>query len=287
MADMLRQFLGTHRSVRLLMKKREENPASMADAMSLAREQVEKVYAVALLVEDPEGWTERYLKDAWRTSYERHLIDAHERNGLPRYEDSLDQRSEDLDRKRRSLGITDEEEECVEWSFENPPWLSQKRPKTPKHLLDAEKSIATFPTPGGTIKKVTSDSLKEALVRLYREYSYLCGYSHSGFSKLLPGYMEGHMSLTTSEKQKVVETEYNQSIMLSYLGAGIACAEAATRKLPRDPAGTSGPPRPVVDANLLVKLSDLWGVLQSSSLLGRALYEMRLRHILPPTMGAA
>lgn len=55
MADMLRQFLGTHRSVILLMKNSEENPASMADAMSLAREQVEKVYAVALLLEDPGG----------------------------------------------------------------------------------------------------------------------------------------------------------------------------------------------------------------------------------------
>ncbi len=174
MADMLRQFLGTHRSVILLMKNSEENPASMADAMSLAREQVEKVYAVALLLEDPEGWTERYLKDAWRKSYERHLIDAHERNGLPRYADHLNQRSDVLDQERRLLGITDEEEEFVEWTFENPLWLSEQRPKTPKHLKDAEKTIANFPTPGGTIKRVTNDRLKEALVRLYREYSYLC-----------------------------------------------------------------------------------------------------------------
>ena len=165
MAEMLRQFLGTHKSVRLLMKNRKENPASMADAMSLAREQVEKVYAVALLLEDPEGWTERYLKDAWRKSYERHLIEAHERHGLPRYADSLDRRSDALYRERRSLGITDEEEEFVEWNFENPPWLLEKRPKIPIHLNDAEKAIATFPTPGGTIKNVSSDRLKGALVR--------------------------------------------------------------------------------------------------------------------------
>ena len=123
------------------------------------------------------------------------------------------------------------------------------------------------------------------LVRLYREYGYLCGYSHAGFAKLLPGYIEGQMRLTASEKQKVVDTEYAQSIMFSYLGMGIACAEAATRELVRGRAGSSGPPRRVADADLLVELSDLWGALQRSSLLGRALYEMRLRHILPSTVG--
>ena len=44
-----------------------------------SREQVEKVYMGPLLLEDPETWTERYLRDAWRNDYERHLIEAHER----------------------------------------------------------------------------------------------------------------------------------------------------------------------------------------------------------------
>ena len=51
MADMLRQFLSTHESIRVLMKNRKANPRGMADAMSLAREQLEKVYVVALLLE--------------------------------------------------------------------------------------------------------------------------------------------------------------------------------------------------------------------------------------------
>lgn len=138
MADLLRQFLGTHKSIRLLMKSREENPSSLADAMSLAREQVEKVYAVALLLEEPERWTKRYLRDAWRKSYERHLIDAHERHALLRYAEHLDQHSNALHQERACLSITDDEEEFVEWSFENIPWSSGKRPKTPKHLEDAE-----------------------------------------------------------------------------------------------------------------------------------------------------
>jgi hypothetical protein len=108
-ADMLRQFLGTHESIRLLLENREKSPTGMADAMSLAPEQVEKVYAVALLLEGPEEWTERYLKDAWRKSYERHLIEAHERHDLPRYADYLDRWSNSLYRERQWLGISDEE----------------------------------------------------------------------------------------------------------------------------------------------------------------------------------
>jgi hypothetical protein len=37
-----------------------------------------------------------------------------------------------------------------------------------------------------------------------------------------------------------------------------------------------------VDTELIVKLSELWEVLQRISLLGRSLYEMRVRDILPP-----
>ena len=95
------------------------------------------------------------------------------------------------------------------------------------------------------------------------------------------------MKLTTSQKEKVVDTEYAQSIMVSYLAIGIACAEAATRKLPRGPGGSSGPARAVADVDLLVKIADLWDLLRRSSLVGRALYEMRARHVLPPVVGAA
>ena len=99
------------------------------------------------------------------------------------------------------------------------------------------------------------------------------------FFKLMPGMM-GNMKLTTSEKEKVVETEYHQSIWISYLSTGIACTEAATRALPQVPGG-SAPARMVAGAELLVKVSDLWDLLERTSLVGRAFYEMRARHVLP------
>lgn len=254
--------------------------------MSLAREQIEKVYVVALLLEDSENWTERYVKDAWRKSYERHLLDKDERSGLPRYKEFLDQQATSLEKERKMLGITDEEKKIVEIRYRDVPGFPRTKIKD-SALKAAEETIANFPTPAPVIREVADPQLKLMLARWYREYGYFSGYSHSGFSKLMPGYIEGNMRLTSSQKEKVVDTEYAQSIMVSYLAIGIACAEAATRKLPRGPQGTSGPAMAVADIDLLVKISDLWDLLQRSSLVGRGLYEMRMCHILPPTVGMA
>lgn len=280
MKDMLGQFLGTHKSIRLLMKNREENPSGMADAMSLAREQIEKVFVVALLLEEPERWTGRYLKDGWRKTYERHLLDADERSGLTRYDDFLKKHADALENDRRGLGVTDQEKEFVEWRYRNPPGTPR-----PDHLKEASKTIAQFPMPKEVIEGVSDPQLGNALRRWQREYGYFSAYTHSGSRKLMAGSIEGSIMLRAPQKEKVLETEYVQSIMFSYLGTGLACAEAATRALPRGPGG-KGPARNVADADLLVRVSDLWDLLERTSLVGRALYEMRSRHVLPPKIGA-
>jgi hypothetical protein len=285
MALMLRQFLGTHKSIRLLMKNHRDNPGGMADAMSLAREQVEKVYTVALLLEDPELWTRRYLKDGWRNDYERHLIEAYERNALERYAEYLDLQSEALERERPWLSVSEEEEQFLEWRFDNPPGLPKS--ELSAHLRAARETIGrSFPTPAAVLWEISDADLKRAMIRLYREYGYLCAYAHSGFRKLMAGYAEVHSSLTPEQQQKVVDTEYAQSILLSYLAAGFSCAEAATRELARGREGTSGN-RAVAGAELLAELATLWDELRETSLLGKALYEMRTRRVLPPAVGAA
>ncbi len=51
------------------------SPSGLLDAMSLAPEQIEKVYSVALLLEDPQKWTIRYVKEDCRKHYEHYLLD--------------------------------------------------------------------------------------------------------------------------------------------------------------------------------------------------------------------
>lgn len=290
MAEQLRQFLSTHKSVRLLMGSWKEEPAGMADAMSLAREQVEKVYTVCLLLEHPERWTERYFRDAWRNDYERHLLEAYENNGLDRYEEYLNLQSDGLHQERLDLGITDEEEEFVEWRFHSPP--GSPKAELPDGLKDAEtlrvarKVADPFPMPAAVLKEISAPDLKRALTRLYREYGYLCGYTHSGFRKLLAGYADVRSRLTPEQEQRLVDTEYALSIVLSYLSAAFACAEAATRRLPRGEDGTAGN-RAVAGGELLAELADLWDELRATSLVGRALYEWRVARVLPPAVGAS
>jgi hypothetical protein len=79
---LVRAFLGTHRSMRTPFEQRGENAGAIADAMSLAREQIEKMFVVALLLEDPDRWTNAYLRDDWRRRYERFLLERSERSGL-------------------------------------------------------------------------------------------------------------------------------------------------------------------------------------------------------------
>ena len=117
------------------------------------------------------------------------------------------------------------------------------------------------------------------------EYGYFSAYTHAGSRKLMAGFVSGALRFTASQREKAVESEYAPGIMVSYLATGIACAEAATRPLPRGPTGAL-PARAVGGAELLVRISDLWDLLERASLVGRAFYEIRARHVLPPRIGA-
>jgi hypothetical protein len=276
LADQLRQFLSTHRSIRLLMKQRGRDVAAVSDAMSLAREQIEKVYVVALLLEDPEGWTMHYLKDDWRRSYERYLLDKEERGALPAAREFLyGYAQEHMERERLQLGVTEGERELVELRYWNPG------AKVPAHLKASSGILQRFPTPGGVMREVSDATLKDGLGRWYREYGYFSGYSHAGFPKLMARYYEASNKYTSSQKKEAVEKEYDQAVWVSYLAAAISCAEAGLRELPRH----GGAPARVASMEVQVKLDELWAVMRRATLLGKALWGLRVRHIMPPILG--
>ena len=50
-ADLLRVFITTHQSMRELIAKEKKNPLLFGDAGSLCREQVEKLYMLALVID--------------------------------------------------------------------------------------------------------------------------------------------------------------------------------------------------------------------------------------------
>lgn len=277
-ADQLRQFLDTHRSIRLLMKQRGQYSAAVSDAMSLAREQIEKVYVVAMLLEDPEEWTMRYVKDDWRRGYERHLLDEEERGALPRVREFYEGPArEHMERERLELGVTEGERELVELRYRDPG------AKVPDRLKGSAGILQRFPTPWKVVGKVSDGSLKDGLGRWYREYGYFSGYSHAGFPKLMARYFAASKSYTSSQKEEAMEKEYAQAVMVSYLAAASACAEAGLRELPR----LGGAPARVADLEVHVKLEEIWDVMRRAALLGKALWGLRVRHIMPPILGAS
>ena len=83
-SDMLAVFMTTHQSMRLLCKQDKRLPLLAADAASLSREQVEKLYTLALIIEEPKKWIRQYLRNNWKAMYERLLLDQQEYKHLSR-----------------------------------------------------------------------------------------------------------------------------------------------------------------------------------------------------------
>ena len=63
----------THMSIRVILARayRQKDYTLVPDAASLLREQVEKIYIIALFLDNPVKWITRYSRSAWRADYER------------------------------------------------------------------------------------------------------------------------------------------------------------------------------------------------------------------------
>ena len=107
------------------------------------------------------------------------------------------------------------------------------------------------------------------------------GYSHAGFPKLMVRYFEASKKYTTSQKEEAIEKEYFQAVIVSYLAVASACAEASLGEIPRAGGGAAA----IANPDLYVKLDDLWAVMRRAALLGKALWELRVKHIMPPSVG--
>jgi hypothetical protein len=103
--DQLKVFLSTYHSIALLLHQYEDDPLLGADALSLGREQIEKVFAISLLCEDPGRWAMVYAKDDWRRMFERYLLEEAERRDLPRWQEFFQQAYASVEGVRNQLGI--------------------------------------------------------------------------------------------------------------------------------------------------------------------------------------
>lgn len=241
----------------------EKSDGLTADGMSLVREQIEKVFTVALLAEDPCKWREAYLKDGWVRLYKEWLYEKEETANLPRFVESANKNEALLERLRLGLGITEAEKEFVEHKFYYP------EQSLPAHL--AGSKIDAFPSPKMASEKV-SPARRGYLNRWHIEYVYFCGFSHVLMDKQIVMQMQRDTSLQAIEpRANLLEVHAGRGLMGSYMAGACAAADVYT---------LTG------DIELMVELSSFWTRMTKVSLTAISLWEQGIKQILPAQVDA-
>ena len=279
----LKSFLTTHTSIihihnlgndKKLSPKPEGNNENTnmlfgADAMSLAREQIEKVFHITLLCEEPIKWTEIYIKDEWKHWYEYKLHLKHENQLLPNFVQYYNTTFlEELKSKKNQHNISDKEQETVDFMFNNPA-----SKKLPQHLEPFR--IKQFPNPGKIKDIVKNYSAKQCLERWHWEYKYFSGFSHVGMSKMNFLFLSDRRFKSKLD-QSVKEKVYNDKIFLpslwvSYTATANAITEVFTILQAYAPN----------NIEIIVALIELWETLEKKTLIAKAIWNIRAKDFFP------
>jgi hypothetical protein len=142
----------THSAIRNLVAKGTDSPECV-DSLALARQQLEALYSVCLMVQHP-SYVDIYIKSFWRDAYVEFLLERQERQGLPRFSEYLNKTALPLmEELRIKSGITDDEKATVD--------LEELGIPLPAGMTEAK--IKPFPTPGSVIDKVFDLERKQML----------------------------------------------------------------------------------------------------------------------------
>jgi hypothetical protein len=89
--NQLHMFSITHYSIRVIVAAsvRYQFYPLVADALSLAREQVEKVFIIATLLDSPNTAFRQYWRSSWKVEYEKYRLDQEEHKENERFGEFL------------------------------------------------------------------------------------------------------------------------------------------------------------------------------------------------------
>ncbi|MBI1955719.1 MAG: hypothetical protein HYS38_04945 [Acidobacteria bacterium] len=247
----------THKSIRILLSPEEPKPTSV-DSLPLARVQLESLYALCLMLEDPK-WVKVYVKDGWKKQYRRFLLEKEEGRNLSRFEEPLRQMQPIIEKLQQICAVTEAEKGTIE----------KEELDVPLPVGIAEAKIEQFPTPKRVIRKISELGRKKMLFRLYAEYGLLSSYVHG-----LPAAATWKLGLgkykdlfSSKQKEDIFQKEIaGPAIFLSCLSV-IQSASELTRLYPND-------------VELRAAAADGWNLLSTHSLLGKVVWEIRSKALL-------
>jgi len=266
----------THYSIRVVVAAavRYKHYALMGDALSLAREQVEKVFIIAALLDNPDQAFRQYLRNSWKTEYETFLLEREEHAENERFEEFLkDATPKRLERMRRNPTVKSRNDVLVskfamrvlKFNWDNP---GEKRAS----FLETRKvrgyldDYFDFATPGRSIPRIKDPALKRFLARWHKEYGALSQYTHITMRKLA----FAEMIKSKDMGSQALIKEYGEqcairAINTSYTAAATSCSLVLE--------GVSN------DYGAKKEASEFWGRLIDFSLFSKALWKMYVKDL--------
>lgn len=171
MSDILFGMIDTHGSIRMLLRQIEGGTGIAADAIILARAQVESLFLVAWLLEAPANHALVYARDGWFTFLRRIVYEECECANIFRQLSFLRNTGDAL---LTNWAAALEISSTDVTSTRN--WIKSGGPKKCRPSF-----LGTVPTPHEAISHITNSALKTVLDRMYHiEYRYLCAFPHVG-----------------------------------------------------------------------------------------------------------
>lgn len=247
----------THVTIRNLIAEGPKTPACV-DALALTRLQVEALYSVCLITQDPTAVAD-YVKNFWKDNYVRFLLVREECRNLTRFATYVNTEGYAvLAQLQQASGVTDEEKATVEFEELGTP--------LPTGMKIAK--IKRFPQPVGVIEAVVRPDRKRMLMRLYPEYRRLCAFAHGSAQSAMfkTAFWERsplQRVIPESSRQNVFEKELVDAIFYSSLSVIQSACELATIY----PS----------DIELKRTVIEAWNLLLDSHLLGRIIWEIRAK----------
>lgn len=229
--DFLRQFLITHNTIRIMLSRayKKDDWAIVADTASLVREQIEKIYVIATILQDPKKWVRQYLRNAWRNDFERYLLQRDEFGELERHKEFLteyyptfleNQRRPPAPRwkrQKRTTTVSIFAKRCVKYNWyypdgPKPGWYPEGKPKFKPFL----HRYFYFPTPWDCVNSVKDETdYFKFLDRWYREYKFYSAYSHVLMDKLVLQHFTQYKSVANADKLKDYGTRKSHEVILT------------------------------------------------------------------------
>jgi hypothetical protein len=260
--DIFRSMVATQRGIRRVLDFQGPIDPERVDALLLARVQLEGLFSLCLMLEDPKYVT-AYVQEHWRKQYVEYLIAKEETKLLSRYQPLDTPELQRLVTLGQQFGIAPAHIHTVD----------KEELGIPMPAGMAEEPIPPFPTPSkGTKKIISSAEKKRMLERLYAKYVYLCSFAHglpqaNLFKNIFDSRFPDRKFVLDSDvrnsyRQQVVSEAYITSLM------SIAqCTAELTVLYPNN-------------IELIEAACRAWGQLSGASLITKAVWEIRTQKLL-------